>query len=70
MGLYARMAAVPNSEVWCISRRRHSFLFTSYTLLLGVILLGFAVLLLLIPGIIPFATRDQFRRHKYLQEPF
>jgi|ERR1044071_8603039 hypothetical protein len=46
-----------------------AFLFTPYTLLLGLVLLGLAVLALLIPGIVPFGARQQFRGHKYLKEP-
>ena len=44
------------------------FLFTKYTLLLGIILLGLGVLALLAPGIVPFAVRSAFRQHKYLRD--
>lgn len=44
------------------------FLFTKYTLLLGLILLGLAVLALFIPRIIPVGARSTFRQHKYLRE--
>jgi hypothetical protein len=45
------------------------FLFTTYTLLLGVILLSLIVMSVLLPGrILPVGTRSSFRRHKYLQD--
>ena len=43
-------------------------LFTPYTLLLGIVILGLAVLALLVPGIVPFGVRSTFRQHKYLQD--
>lgn len=45
------------------------FLFTSYTLLLGVILLVFIVLAILLPGIVPGGARRLFREHRYLRDP-
>jgi hypothetical protein len=44
------------------------FLFSPYTLLLGLILLGFAGLGLVIPDIVRLGTRSTFRRHEYLRE--
>lgn len=44
------------------------FLFTKYTLLLGIILLGLAVLALLAPGIIPVVVGGNFGKHKYLRD--
>lgn len=43
-------------------------LFTPYTLLLGIVALGFAVLALFVPLLIPGGSRDRFRRTPYLQE--
>jgi hypothetical protein len=43
-------------------------LFTMYTLLLGLILLGLAVLALLAPRIVPAGARSTFRQHKYLRD--
>lgn len=45
-----------------------AFLFTTYTLVLGVILLGLAVVALLVPGIVPVGARSNFRQHKYLRD--
>ena len=45
-------------------------LFTTYTLILGVILLTLIVLSLLLPGkILPFGARSWFHQHKYLRDP-
>ena len=44
------------------------FLFTKYTLVLGIILLACAVLVLFLPGIIPSGVRSTFRQHKYLRD--
>jgi len=45
-------------------------LFSKYTLLIGLILLGFAVMAVLLRKlIIPGNTRSLFRRHRYLQDP-
>ena len=45
------------------------FLFTTYTLLLGVILLGMIVMSVLLPGrILPAGARSSFREHKYLRD--
>ena len=44
------------------------FLFTPYTLLLGIILLGLGVVGLLAPRILEFGAHDQFRRHVYLRD--
>ena len=44
------------------------FLFTTFTLVFGVVLLGLAVLVLLTPAIFAFGTRSTFRQHKYLRE--
>ena len=46
-----------------------AFLFTTYTLLLGVILLSMIVISLLLPGkILPVGARSSFRQHKYLRD--
>jgi hypothetical protein len=44
------------------------FLFTTYTLVLGVILLGLVILALLLPGLIPLGARRSFHQHKYLRD--
>jgi hypothetical protein len=45
------------------------FLFTPYTVLLGVILLGLIVMSVLLPGLIlPGSARRSFRQHKYLRD--
>lgn len=44
------------------------FLFTKYTLLLGLILLTLAVLVLLAPRIVSFGAYSTFRQHRYLRE--
>ena len=45
------------------------FLFSTYTLLLGVILLCVTVMLVLLPGkILPGSARRLFRQHKYLRD--
>lgn len=44
------------------------FLFTAYTLLLGVILLGLVVLAIFVPRILPAGARRNFRAHKYLRD--
>ena len=45
------------------------FLFTTYTLLLGVILLCVLVMSALLPGtILPAGARSSFRQHKYLRD--
>ena len=47
-----------------------AFLFTTYTLILGVILLGLIVFSVLLPGKILLAgARSSFRQHKYLRDP-
>ncbi|HEU4510728.1 MAG TPA: hypothetical protein VFR78_21030 [Pyrinomonadaceae bacterium] len=45
------------------------FLFTKYTLLLGLVLLALAVLVLVAPRILSFGARTTFRQHKYHREP-
>ena len=46
------------------------FLFTTYTLILGVLLLGLIVLSLLLPGkILSFGARSSFHKHEYLRDP-
>ena len=71
--------------VWAILRPRRSsriirlgvlvavgiiFLFSPYTLILGVILLGLSVLSVLLPGkLLPAGARSWFRQHKYLRDP-
>jgi hypothetical protein len=44
------------------------FLFTPYTLLLGVILLIFNLVSVFIPKVIPAGARSTFRQHKYLRD--
>ena len=44
-------------------------LFSKYTLLIGLILLGFGVLALFVPKIMPSSNRSIYRRHLYLREP-
>jgi hypothetical protein len=44
------------------------FLFTPYTLVLGVILLGLVVLMVLLPGLVPVGARRSFRQHEYLRD--
>jgi hypothetical protein len=44
------------------------FLFTPYTLLLGVILLVLVGLYIFLPRIIPAGTRSLFREHRYLRD--
>lgn len=43
-------------------------LFTPYTLLLGLIILGLAVVALVTPVFFPAVTRHNFREHKYLRD--
>ena len=43
-------------------------LFTRYTLLIGLILLGLLVLTAFIPRIISFGSRSLFRKHLYLRD--
>jgi hypothetical protein len=44
-------------------------LFSSYTLLLGLFLLGMAAVSVFLPKLIlPFGTRSLFRRHRYLRD--
>ena len=46
------------------------FLFTTYTLILGVLLLGLVVLSVLLPGkILPLAAGSSFHKHEYLRDP-
>lgn len=46
------------------------FLFSTYTLLIGLILLGLAAIAVYLPGILlPYGTRSIFRRHIYLRDP-
>lgn len=45
-------------------------LFTTYTLILGVLLLGLVVLSLVLPGkILPVGARSSFHKHEYLRGP-
>ena len=45
------------------------FLFTTYTLLLGVILLSLIVVSVFLPGrIVPVGARSLFQRHEYLRD--
>ena len=44
------------------------FLFSKYTLLLGIVLLGFAVLALFLPETLPIGARSLFRQHRYLRD--
>jgi hypothetical protein len=44
------------------------FLFTSYTVVLGAMLLSLIVLSAFIPRIIPVGTRSSFHQHKYLRD--
>ncbi|HEV8369717.1 MAG TPA: hypothetical protein VGQ39_17305 [Pyrinomonadaceae bacterium] len=44
------------------------FLFTPYTLLLGVLILGVVGLYLFLPRLIPAGTRSLFRQHRYLRD--
>jgi hypothetical protein len=44
------------------------FLFTSYTLILGVILLGFFIMAVFVPKLLPVGARRQFRQHEYLRD--
>lgn len=44
-------------------------LFTSYTLLLGIALLGLALVVAFKPVVLPGGARHRFRQLKYLQEP-
>ena len=44
------------------------FLFTRYTLLIGLFLLGLLVLGAFVPRIISFGSRSIFRRHLYLRD--
>ena len=44
------------------------FLFTAYTLLLGLFLLGLVVVIQFIPKILPSAARRSFREHKYFRD--
>jgi hypothetical protein len=43
------------------------FLFSTYTFLLGLILLGLLAVFVFIPRIVPFGARLTFRQHKYLR---
>lgn len=45
------------------------FLFSAYTLLLGLIVLGLVVVFVFIPKIVPFGARSTFRETKYLRDP-
>lgn len=44
------------------------FLFTPYTLVLGIILLAVAIMAALAPRLVPAGVRLQFRRHGYLRD--
>src|SRR5215813_7948250 len=45
-------------------------LFSTYTVLIGLILLGWAGLAVFLPGmILPIGTRSIFRKHIYLRDP-
>ena len=44
------------------------FLFTSYTLILGVILLGLVVMAIFFPELVSVGARRVFRQHKYLRD--
>ncbi len=44
-------------------------LFTPYTLVLGVILLGLVIFAILVPRLVPLGARRAFRQHEYLRDP-
>ena len=44
------------------------FLFTPYTLILGVILLGLVIIAIFAPQFVSVGARSAFRRHKYLRD--
>jgi len=58
---YVRLIAIIAVGVLC--------LFSKYTLLIGLLLLGVAATAVFVPKIMPSSNRSIFRRHVYLRDP-